>query len=257
MKPLVIKLGGVLLDTKEALNNLFTVISKYRSQYSRPLVIVHGGGCLVDELMEKLSLPIMRHNGLRITPENQIDIIVGALSGSANKILLAEAKKHHLSAIGLSLADGNTVNVTQISPELGFVGEPTSGDATFLNMLLTNKYIPILSSIGITSDGSLMNVNADQAAVAIAKTINADLVILADVKGVLDQNKQRIEILTETIADELIAQGIITGGMIVKVKSAFTAAKMLGTPIDIASWENSAKLIDLFNGQPIGTRVIA
>lgn len=256
MNPLVIKIGGVLLDTKDALNKLFAVVSEYKRHYQRPLVIVHGGGCVVDELMNKLSLPIVRRNGLRVTPEDQIDIIVGALSGSANKALLAEAKKHQLLFVGLSLADGNSVSIKQISKDLGCVGDASPGQSELLNRLLAGGYLPIISSIGITDEGHLMNVNADHAAVAIAKTINADLVFLSDVVGVLDQNKQRIESLTEQQANELIEQGIITDGMVVKVKSAFEAAKMLERPIDIASWKESDKLIALFNGQSIGTRIV-
>ncbi|WP_392559217.1 acetylglutamate kinase [Orbus mooreae] len=257
MNPLVIKLGGVLLDTKDALNKLFAVIHDYKKQFQRPLVIVHGGGCVVDELMKKLSLPVVRIDGLRVTPEDQIDIIVGALAGSANKTLLSEAIKHQLPSVGLSLADGGSVNVKQISEKLGCVGEPSSGNPALLNTLLTAGYLPIISSIGITQDGKPMNVNADHAAVAIAKTIYADLVLLSDVAGVLDQNKQRIESLTQQQADELIAQGVITDGMVVKVQSAFEAAKMLDRPIDIASWKDSEKLVDLFNGIPTGTRIIA
>jgi len=257
MDPLVIKLGGVLLDTKDALSKLFTVISHYQTQYFRPLVIVHGGGCVVDELMAKLALPVVRRNGLRVTPADQIDIIVGALSGSANKTLLAEAKKHQLLAVGLSLADGNSTAVKQISTDLGCVGQASPGDDKLLNMLLASHYLPIVSSIGITDDGHLMNVNADHAAVAIAKTINADLVLLSDVAGVLDHNKQRITELTEPQARQLIEQGVITDGMIVKVQSAFEAAKILGRPIDIASWKDSEQLVELFNGVQAGTRIIA
>lgn len=257
MNPLVIKLGGVLLDTKDALDKLFSVISDYKKQYQRPLVIVHGGGCVVDELMNKLSLPVVRIDGLRVTPEDQIDIIVGALAGSANKTLLAEAIKHQLPSVGLSLADGGSVKVKQISEKLGCVGEPSSGDPALLNALLAGGYLPIISSIGITQEGKPMNVNADHAAVAIAKTINADLVLLSDVAGVLDQHKQRIESLTQQQANALIAQGVITDGMVVKVQSAFEAATMLERPIDIASWRDSEKLVDLFNGTPTGTRMIA
>lgn len=257
MNPLVIKLGGVLLDTKDALNKLFTIITRYQQQYQRPLVIVHGGGCIVDELMTKLALPVVRRNGLRVTPPEQIDVIVGALSGSANKTLLAEAKKHQLLTVGLSLADGNCTQIKQISDDLGCVGEATQGDPTLLNLLLSHGYLPIISSIGITDEGHLMNVNADHAAVAVAKTINADLVLLSDVAGVLDQNKQRLSSLTMQQAENLIEQGVITDGMIVKVQSALEAAKILGRPVDIASWKDSEQLIDLFNGQPTGTRMIA
>ncbi|HCW45968.1 MAG TPA: acetylglutamate kinase, partial [Erwiniaceae bacterium] len=80
--PLIIKLGGVLLDSEEALARLFNALVTYREAHQRPLVIVHGGGCLVDELMKKLALPVKKKNGLRVTPADQIDIITGALAGT-------------------------------------------------------------------------------------------------------------------------------------------------------------------------------
>ena len=89
INPLVIKLGGVLLDSEEALERLFTALVTYREKHERPLVIMHGGGCLVDDLMKKLALPVVKKNGLRVTPADQIDIITGALAGTANKTLLA------------------------------------------------------------------------------------------------------------------------------------------------------------------------
>lgn len=85
MNPLIIKLGGVLLDSEEALERLFTALVNYRESHQRPLVIVHGGGCVVDDLMKQLNLPVKKKNGLRVTPADQIDIITGALAGTANK----------------------------------------------------------------------------------------------------------------------------------------------------------------------------
>ncbi|OCG31470.1 acetylglutamate kinase [Gilliamella sp. Choc4-2] len=259
MKPLIIKLGGVLLDNKDALSKLFDVISEYKKNFQRSLIIVHGGGTVVDSLMDRLSLPVVRRNGLRVTPADQIDVIVGSLAGSANTTLLSEAKKQQIASVGLCLADGNSVEVKQISEDLGYVGEAKAGDPTLINLLINSGYLPIISSIGITHAGQMMNVNADHAAVALAKTLNADLILLSDVVGVLDENKQRIESLTQSQADQLIAKGVITDGMVVKVNSAFEAAKALGRPIDIASWKESHQLIELFNGQSgsTGTRIIA
>lgn len=104
MNPLIIKLGGVLLDSEEALERLFTALVNYRETHHRPLVIVHGGGCVVDELMKQLNLPVSKKNGLRVTPADQIDIITGALAGTANKTLLAWAKNTILRPSACSLA---------------------------------------------------------------------------------------------------------------------------------------------------------
>lgn len=257
MEPLIIKLGGVLLDNEEALTRFFTALQQYRSTHSRPLVIVHGGGCLVDELMGKLQLPVVKKQGLRVTPADQIDIITGALAGSANKTLLSWATKFGLNGVGLSLGDGQLAKVTQINEELGHVGNANSGSPDLLNLLLGAGYLPIISSIGMTEEGELMNVNADQAATAIAETLGADLVLLSDVSGILDGKGQKIAEMSAEKAQMLIDQGIITDGMIVKVNAALEAAKTLGRPVEIASWRHAEKLTTLFNGVAVGTRILA
>ncbi|WP_264084399.1 acetylglutamate kinase [Pectobacterium polaris] len=257
MNPLIIKLGGVLLDSEEALERLFTALVAYRQEHQRPLVIVHGGGCLVDELMKKLSLPVVKKNGLRVTPADQIDIITGALAGSANKTLLSWAKRHDINAVGLCLGDGGSTTVTQLDESLGFVGKAEAGSPALLNTLLSAGYLPVVSSIGITAQGDLMNVNADQAATALAQTLGADLILLSDVSGILDGKGQRIAEMTAEKAEQLIAQGIITDGMIVKVNAALDAARALGRPVDIASWRHAEQLPALFNGVAIGTRILA
>ncbi len=235
MNPLIIKLGGVLLDSEEALERLFTALVNYREAHQRPLIIVHGGGCVVDELMKQLNLPVQKKNGLRVTPAEQIDIITGALAGTANKTLLAWAKKHGISSVGLFLGDGDSVKVTQLDAELGHVGLAQPGSPALINTLLAGGYLPVVSSIGVTDEGQLMNVNADQAATALAATTGADLILLSDVSGILDGKGQRIAEMTAEKAEQLIEQGIITDGMIVKVNAALDAARALGRPVDIAS----------------------
>ncbi|EHW2707247.1 acetylglutamate kinase [Escherichia coli] len=257
MNPLIIKLGGVLLDSEEALERLFSALVNYRESHQRPLVIVHGGGCVVDELMKGLNLPVKKKNGLRVTPADQIDIITGALAGTANKTLLAWAKKHQITAVGLFLGDGDSVKVTQLDEELGHVGLAQPGSPKLINSLLENGYLPVVSSIGVTDEGQLMNVNADQAATALAATLGADLILLSDVSGILDGKGQRIAEMTAAKAEQLIEQGIITDGMIVKVNAALDAARTLGRPVDIASWRHAEQLPALFNGMPMGTRILA
>ncbi|MDR0219699.1 MAG: acetylglutamate kinase [Enterobacteriaceae bacterium] len=257
MEPLVIKLGGVLLDSDEALVKLFSTLQSYRKAHKRPLVIVHGGGCLVDELMQKLQLPIIKKQGLRVTPADQIDIITGTLAGTANKTLLAWAIKCRLPAVGLCLGDGGIVKVSQLDEEFGHTGSAQPGNPDLLKLLLDIGYMPIISSIGITENGELMNVNADQAATAIAQALNAELVLLSDVSGILDGKGQRIPEITGEKIQQLIEQGVITDGMIVKVHAALDAAKTLGHPVGIASWRHADQLIALFNGISIGTRILA
>lgn len=255
MNPLVIKLGGVLLESNDAMNRLFKALVDYRRSYKRDILIVHGGGRLIDDLMSKLSLPINKKNGLRITPFEHINIITGALAGTANKTLLAWALKYNLNAIGLCLADGKSVNVEKLDLDLGHVGKAKPGSPIFLRKICRENILPIISSIGITNDGSLMNVNADVAATALAATMHADLILLSDISSILDGKGQRISEINKVQAKDLINQGIITNGMIVKVNAALEAAEILERSVDIASWQNTDELELLFNGKNIGTRV--
>lgn len=255
MNALVLKVGGVLLDTPQAMDNLLTALVDYRRQHNRPIVIVHGGGIVVDNLMKKLNLPVNKKNGLRITPSDQIDIIVGALAGTANKTLLAKALTMQLKAVGLFLADGKMTRAQQFDPDLGHVANVTPQDPALLQQLLQADFLPIISSIGLDDQGRLMNVNADQAAITIAKLLDADLVMLSDVDGVLDSNKQRIRELNAEQIAQLIDEQVITDGMIVKVNAALEAAKDLGRGVDIANWKHPDKLTALLSGEIVGTRI--
>lgn len=111
----------------------------------------------------------------------------------------------------------------------------SQSSSKLINSLLENGYLPVVSSIGVTDEGQLMNVNADRAATALAATLGADLILLSDVSGILDGKGQRIAEMTAAKAEQLIEQGIITDGMIVKVNAALDAARTLGRPVDIAS----------------------
>lgn len=147
--------------------------------------------------------------------------------------------------------------MTQLDESLGFVGKAEAGNPALINTLTGAGYLPIVSSIGITAAGELMNVNADQAATALAATLGADLILLSDVSGILDGKGQRIPEMSAEKAEQLIDQGIITDGMIVKVHAALDAARSLGRPVDIASWRHAEQLPALFNGVAIGTRILA
>ncbi|CAM3563165.1 Acetylglutamate kinase [Vibrio aerogenes CECT 7868] len=250
--PIVIKLGGAVLSSPETLEKLFHTIAVSRQK--RPVVIVHGGGYLVDELMKKLSFGTVKKNGLRVTPAEQIPFITGALAGTANKMLQGQAMKHGIHAVGMCLGDGGLCQVEVLDPALGAVGRASAGDATVVNAVIQAGATPVISSIGLTAQGEMMNVNADDAAVAVAKSLDADLVLLSDVNGVLDENKSLIKALDSETAEQLIASEVITDGMIVKVRAALDAANDLGRAIEVAGWRTPEKLADLIAGENIGTR---
>ncbi|MFC1236897.1 acetylglutamate kinase [Vibrio sp. F74] len=256
LKPLVIKLGGAALSSTDTLGKLFNAIDHYKHQANRELVIVHGGGYLVDDLMDKLQLKTVKKNGLRVTPYDQIPVIAGALAGTANKSLQGEAVKNGLKAVGLCLADGGLCKVEELDPALGAVGKASAGDPAVVKAILATGALPIISSIGLTDKGQMMNVNADQAAVAVASALDAELVLLSDVSGVLDGKGHLLPNLDKTQAQALIQSKVITDGMIVKVEAALDAANELGRPIEVATWRYPDKLSELFAGKSIGTQFL-
>ncbi|MDP5293340.1 acetylglutamate kinase [Oceanimonas sp. CHS3-5] len=255
-QPLVVKLGGTLLESDKALEALFSTLKAFVNESNRPLVLVHGGGVLVDNQLKAMGLTSTKKNGLRVTPFEQIPVIAGALAGTANKLLLAQAIAHEIPSVGLCLGDGGLCRVSQLDPELGAVGQIEGGDGALVSLLLAGGFLPIVSSIGVTFDGKLMNVNADQAATAIAEILDAELVMLSDVSGILDGKGQRIAHLTETEAFELMEKNIIKDGMAVKVKAALKATKTLGKPVAVGSWRYPEQLLTLLAGESEhGTRI--
>lgn len=253
--PLVLKLGGALLDDENALEQLFIAFTDYKQSAARPLILVHGGGCFVDDLLAKMNIVSEKKNGLRVTPESDIGYIAGALAGTANKVLMAQGIKRGTRVVGLSLSDGGITQVIQASGDLGAVGYSEAGDPELLEGLLASGFLPIISSIGIDVNGQLLNVNADQAATAICETLNADLIMLSDVDGILDADMQLIKEVNSTLAMELIESGVIHGGMEVKVKAALKAAKSLNRDVKLASWKVPERLVALLKGNAEGTRV--
>jgi len=255
-QPLVIKVGGALLESSVGKVALFKTIALLVAKNVH-VVLVHGGGCLVEDWLAQAGLSSDKLDGLRITPKSQIDLVSGALAGAANKQLVAAAKSAKLNAVGLSLADGDMVTADYLDPRLGQVGHCKANERGLLISLLASGYTPIISSIADDGQGELLNVNADQAAQAIAKLLNGKLILLSDVPGVLDGDKQLITTLSPEYAQQLSADGVIVGGMKVKVDTAFATANDLGDSIVIASWQQPQNLLALVNGESCGTLIEA
>lgn len=251
---LVIKIGGAILENVEALQSLLTVIA---SLENKSVVLVHGGGCVVDELLSQAGYVTEKRHGLRVSPSEQMTIISGALAGSVNKTIVAQAAKQNIKAVGLSLLDGNIINCQLSDKDLGMVGEPEPDDSQLLDTLLNHQFLPVVSSIGSLSNGQLVNVNADDAAVAICQLINGQLLLLTDVNGVKDGSGEYIPSLNSEQAEELITQGVIAGGMTAKVRAALHAANRLRRSIAVASWQSPEQIVNLLNGENIGTRIEA
>lgn len=249
--PIVIKVGGALLDDKEAATTLLQSIKTVME--TRPVVLVHGGGPLVETLMASLGLSSSKIDGLRVTPDEHMPFICGALAGSANKSLCAIAIASGCTPVGLSLLDGDMVSCQPMEDRFGAVGTPTAEDASLLKSVLSQGLLPVVSSIGSSPQGRLLNINADQAATVIAQLIQGELLLLSNVAGVLDGDKQLLSKLNSSDIDHYSQQGVILDGMKVKVDAALLAANSLSRPVTIASW--SSPIPEILTNTT-GTRVL-
>ncbi len=257
-RPLVIKIGGAILAQKTALLALLSVIKKLteQNQNKQTIILVHGGGCVVDEMLKQAGFSSEKKHGLRVTPKAQMPIISGALAGSVNKSIVAQANSLQLTAVGLSLTDGEMVHC-QLSPKgLGLVGIPSPKSSVLLDSLIQNNFMPVICSIGALPSGELVNINADDAAVVICQLLNAELLLLTDVDGVWDAQGQCLVSLNSQEANALIKQGVIAGGMTAKVNAALAAANHLRRSIAVASWKTPEQVINLLAGDNIGTRIL-
>lgn len=256
-KAIVIKIGGAILDeqingTGEPLTALLNVIASLPEQ---AVVIVHGGGCVVDQMLAQSGFTTSKKNGLRITPKEQMGIISGALAGNVNKSIVAAATTLGMNAVGLSLFDGQMIKCQLSQLNLGQVGQPSPHSSYLLDNLLKAKFLPIISSIGALDNGDLVNVNADDAAVAICQLLNAELLLLTDVNGVKGESGEYLTSLNHQDAKHLIDIGVIAGGMTAKVNAALHAANQLRRSIAVASWQSPEQILHLLNGGSIGTRI--
>ena len=200
-------------------------------------VVVHGGGPQIGAMLTKLGIKSSFAGGLRITDKATVEIVEMVLAGSINKQIVGMINAEGGHAIGLCGKDGNMViarkalnpvHVTEDGVQeiidLGFVGEPARVSTRVLDQVLGRELIPVLAPVAMGDDGETYNVNADTFAGAIAGALRAKrLLFLTDVPGVLDANGRLIEQLSADDIRQLIADGIVTGGMIPKVQTCLYA----------------------------------
>ena len=191
------------------------------------LIVVHGGGDEVSLLQSALGGSTAFVGGRRVTMAKDIDIVRMALSGSANKRLVAALTDAGVNAVGLSGEDASLIAATPMNPEqLGFVGAPVSVNAAFLQLLLDAGYVPIVSPVSRDASGTMgsaLNVNGDDAASAVAVAVQAtELLLVADVEGVMSEG-MIAQSLTPVEARQLIDNGTAAGGMQAKLQAGIAA----------------------------------
>jgi len=191
------------------------------------VVLVHGGGPEINDLMNRLGKKAEFVNGLRVTDKETVDIVQMVLAGKVNKTLVNLLEMKGGKAIGLSGMDGRLIQATVKDERLGYVGEVTHIHAKPVLDLLEKGYIPVISTIGCDREGNAYNINGDTAAAHIAGALQAQrLIMMTDIAGILrdkDDPSTLIPEMTLTEAQELVSSGVVSGGMIPKLDCCITA----------------------------------
>ncbi|HIC88405.1 MAG TPA: acetylglutamate kinase, partial [Anaerolineae bacterium] len=223
----VLKVGGNELDRPEFLTDLANAVTKLQTA-GYWSVIVHGGGREIATWQKRLGLSPRFIEGLRVTDEESLAVAEMVLSGRMNKRLVVTLVNHGVPAVGLSGVDSGLIRVRRMqhpAGDLGWVGEIVSVAPAPVHTLLLAGIVPVVSPISLGDDGHTYNVNADHAAQALAVALHASrLVFISNVPGVLVSGRP-VHTLTVSQAGAWIAEGIITGGMIPKVRSAIAAVE--------------------------------
>jgi len=255
--PLVVKLGGELLETPERLAPLAAALVRLAAR--TPLVVVHGAGREIDAALARAGLVKHQVDGLRITDEATLDIVVSVMGGLVNTRLVAAVGAAGGRAVGLTGADAGLLPVEPAPPhrttdgrlvDLGRVGAPIGrGRPALLDDLLAAGVMPIVASLGVAGDGRLFNVNADTAAADLAGRLDARALVLAGTTpGVLDGRGQPIARLTAAETAALIADGHATAGMIAKLRAGLDAVARGVATVIIADGRTPAALASVLDG---------
>lgn len=261
-KTIVVKYGGnAMLDQslkETVINDL--VLMKY---VGINLVVVHGGGPEINDLLKRVNKESKFINGLRYTDKETMDIVQMVLAGKINKDLTAMIYKKGGKAIGLCGIDGNMLQAKKLETDddLGFVGEISKVDTDIINSSINAGYIPVISSIALGEDKeTVYNINADTAASSIASALNAEkLILLTDVAGVLTDPSDSSTLISQLDLNgisQLTSNGVLTGGMIPKVKCCSDAIKAGVQRAHIIDGRvQHSLLLELFTDKGIGTMI--
>jgi acetylglutamate kinase len=239
----VIKVGGAALNDAEWLQAFAAAAAKPVNGVER--VLVHGGGPEITELSARMGLVTEWHNGRRITSPAALDVTSMILTGRINKRIVRALRMRDVDAFGLSGEDGGVV-CGQLAEQgaLGRVGEVVAVRATLLRALLDAGLLPVVSPVSFCEDGGALNINADEVATSVAAALEAEeLLYLTDVEGVR-VGGVRVESLSASSAQQLIADGTANGGMAVKLRAAVLAlqagvARVRVGPLEML-WDENA-----------------
>ena len=265
----VIKYGGHAMGDPALAEKFCADVVQLKLSGINP-VIVHGGGPQIGRMLEKLGIASRFEDGLRITCAQTVEVAEMVLSGSVNKQVVNCIRKMGGKAAGISGKDANLCTARKLKRrktdpvsgiekviDLGYVGEPVRMDTDIIDVLADSDVIPVVAPIAVSEEGETLNINADTFAGSLAKALKAKrLLLLTDVKGVLDGDGQLIPELDTEEVERLIENGTITGGMIPKVRSCVEVVKGGVEGVIILDGRvPHAVLLELFTARGVGTRI--
>lgn len=256
-KVVVIKYGGNAMVNEELKDSVMRDIVLL-SLIGVKVVLVHGGGPEITEMLNKIGKKSEFVNGLRVTDKETVDIVQMVLAGKVNKSLVSLIENKGGSAIGLSGMDGHLITATVKNPKLGFVGEITEVNVRPILDVLDKGYIPVVSTVGCDAEGNAYNINADTAAAKIAGELKAEsLISMTDIAGILANKEDPntlIPVIHSSEAPQLIHNGTINGGMIPKVECCMNALRWGVNRVFIIDGRvPHAILIEMLTNEGIGT----
>jgi acetylglutamate kinase len=263
----VLKLGGELIETKDRLKAMARAVAS-AAKHNR-LVIVHGGGREIDGALAQVGIPKRQVDGLRVTDEETLNIVVSVLAGSINTRFVAAINAAGGKAIGLTGADAGVAPVRKAAPhkatsgetvDLGLVGMPVPATTPkVIEVLCKAGYVPVIACVGASKDGQLFNVNADTLAGSLAARLKARrLVIAGATAGVLDRRNETIARLDRERIEKLVKSGTANAGMVAKLAACQAALKGGAKNVSIVDGRSPARVVKALNGEKTAatTRVV-
>ena len=252
---IVIKCGGSVLLEKNLFDQFIEDISVI-NKLGLSVVVVHGGGKNIQKKLDEHNLKSVFIDGLRVTDEKTIKIVEEALL-ELNFEILSEISNHHANSVSISPKKNNVIRVTPERKELGFVGTPTEIKKDTILEIINEKKIPLIVPMGIGEDNNIYNINADVAAGAIAKELKARrLLLMTDVEGVLDKSKNLISEINSSMANEMLENKTIAGGMIPKIKTCLDAVNNGVTGVVIVDGRKQHSILfEIFSDKGAGTLI--
>ena len=263
-KTVVIKFGGNAMTDPELHESFARDVVLMKLVGMNPIV-VHGGGPQIGQLLNRLGIESRFVGGMRVTDEETVDVVEMVLGASVNKEIVDSIHRNGGRAVGITGKDGELVRARALTDHLseegaediGLVGEVESIDTDILTMLANSDYIPVIAPVAGGADGLTYNINADLVAGKLAEVLQAEkLMLLTNVTGLLDGDGKTLTGLTTQRVDELIADNVITGGMLPKVQCAMDAVRAGVTSAHIIDGRvPHATLLEIFSDEGIGTLI--